>query len=113
MMLPREKDRAFHAGMKKDGLGICPNMRKQPGQGEFRMFQNCGSMKCGAIRRYHHSEYFDKFSNIRKVVKIMGLEAYKGVYVYAQQVDNELSGIAFELLGKAKDLAKDLSLIHI
>lgn len=41
-------------------------------------------------------------------MKIMGLEAYKGVYVYAQQVDNELSGIAFELLGKAKDLAKDL-----
>ena len=22
MMIPREKDRAFHAGMKKDGLGI-------------------------------------------------------------------------------------------
>ena len=39
----------------------------------------------------------------------MGLEQYKGVYVFAQQVDNELSGIAFELLGKAKDLAKDLS----
>ena len=39
----------------------------------------------------------------------MGLEEYKGVYVFAQQVDNELSGIAFELLGKAKDLAKDLS----
>ena len=39
----------------------------------------------------------------------MGLEAYKGVYVFAQQVDNVLSGIAFELLGKAKDLAKDLS----
>ncbi len=38
----------------------------------------------------------------------MGLEAYKGVYVFAQQVDNVLSGIAFELLGKAKDLAKDL-----
>ncbi len=41
-------------------------------------------------------------------MKIMGLEAYKGVYVFAQQVDNVLSGIAFELLGKAKDLAKDL-----
>ena len=39
----------------------------------------------------------------------MGLEEYKGVYVFAQQVDNELSGIAFELLGKAKDLAKDLN----
>ncbi len=38
----------------------------------------------------------------------MGLEEYKGVYVFAQQVDNKLSGIAFELLGKAKDLAKDL-----
>ena len=33
---------------------------------------------------------------------------YKDVYVFAQQVDNELSGIAFELLGKAKDLAADL-----
>jgi len=41
-------------------------------------------------------------------VNKMGLEQYKGVYVFAQQVDNELSGIAFELLGKAKDLAKDL-----
>ena len=39
----------------------------------------------------------------------MGLEDYKGVYVFAQQVDNELSGIAFELLGKAKELAADLS----
>lgn len=38
----------------------------------------------------------------------MGLEEYKGVYVFAEQVDNELSGIAFELLGKANDLAKDL-----
>ena len=33
---------------------------------------------------------------------------YKGVYVYAQQVDNEISGIAFELLGKAKELAANL-----
>ncbi len=41
-------------------------------------------------------------------MNIMGLEQYKGVYVFAQQVDNELSGIAFELLGKAKELAKDL-----
>lgn len=39
----------------------------------------------------------------------MGLEEYKGVYVFAQQVDNELSTIAFELLGKGKELAKDLN----
>ena len=35
----------------------------------------------------------------------MNLEEYKGVFVYAQQVDNELSGIALELLGKANELA--------
>lgn len=39
----------------------------------------------------------------------MNLEEYKGIYVFAQQVDNEISSIAFELLGKAKDLAKDLN----
>ncbi len=39
----------------------------------------------------------------------MGLEEYKGVFVFAQQVDNVLDGVAFELLGKARDLAKDLS----
>ncbi|MCI8894864.1 MAG: electron transfer flavoprotein subunit alpha/FixB family protein [Lachnospiraceae bacterium] len=38
----------------------------------------------------------------------MNLEEYKGVYIYAQQVDNELSSIAFELIGKGKELAKDL-----
>ena len=38
----------------------------------------------------------------------MGLEEYKGVFIYAQQVDNEISSIAFELLGKAKELAADL-----
>ena len=39
---------------------------------------------------------------------MMNLAEYKGVYVFAQQVDGVLSGIAFELLGKAKDLANDL-----
>ncbi len=38
----------------------------------------------------------------------MNLEEYKGVYVFAQQVDNVVSGIAFELIGKGKELAKDL-----
>ena len=38
----------------------------------------------------------------------MNLEEYKGVYVFAQQVDNEISGIAFELLGKGKELAAKL-----
>ena len=38
----------------------------------------------------------------------MNLAEYKSVYVFAQQVDNEVSGIALELIGKGKDLAKDL-----
>ena len=38
----------------------------------------------------------------------MSLEEYKGVYIFAQQVDNEISSISLELLGKAKGLAADL-----
>lgn len=38
----------------------------------------------------------------------MNLEEYKGVYVFAQQVDNKINGIAFELIGKGKDLADAL-----
>ncbi len=39
----------------------------------------------------------------------MALEEYKGVFIFAEQVDNQISSIAYELLGKAKDLAKDLN----
>jgi electron transfer flavoprotein alpha subunit len=38
----------------------------------------------------------------------MPIEEYKGVFVFAQQVDNTLAGVSYELLGKAQDLAKDL-----
>ena len=37
------------------------------------------------------------------------IEQYKGVYVFAQQVDNKVNGIAFELLGNAKELAAPLN----
>jgi electron transfer flavoprotein alpha subunit len=39
----------------------------------------------------------------------MNLEEYKGVYVFAQQVDNKVDSIAYELLGKAKELAAPLN----
>ena len=42
------------------------------------------------------------------MAETLNREEYKGVYVFAQQVDNEISGIAYELLGKAKELAADL-----
>ena len=38
----------------------------------------------------------------------MNLEEYKGVFVFAQQVDNKLSGISFELIGEGKRLAEKL-----
>jgi electron transfer flavoprotein alpha subunit len=38
----------------------------------------------------------------------MPIEGCKGVFVFAQQVDNKLAGVSYELLGKAQDLAKDL-----
>lgn len=38
----------------------------------------------------------------------MSLQEYKGVFVFAQQVDCKISGVSFELIGKAKDLAADL-----
>ncbi len=38
----------------------------------------------------------------------MSLEEYKGVAIFAQQVDNKLSSIAFELVGKAHELAEKL-----
>ena len=38
----------------------------------------------------------------------MNLAEYKGVFVFAQQVDNTINSIAFELIGKGKDLAAAL-----
>ena len=34
------------------------------------------------------------------------LAKYKGVFVFAQQVDNVLSGIFFELVGEGRDLQR-------
>lgn len=39
----------------------------------------------------------------------MNLEAYKGVFVFVQQLDSSITGVSFELIGKAKELAKDLA----
>ena len=38
----------------------------------------------------------------------MPIEEYKGVFVFAQQVDNKLAGVSCELLGKGQSLAEDL-----
>ncbi|MEG1847085.1 MAG: electron transfer flavoprotein subunit alpha/FixB family protein [Lachnospiraceae bacterium] len=38
----------------------------------------------------------------------MSLQDYKGVFVFAQQLDCKISGVSYELIGKAKELAADL-----
>lgn len=38
----------------------------------------------------------------------MSLQDYKGVFVFAQQVDSEITGVTYELIGKAHELAADL-----
>ena len=35
----------------------------------------------------------------------MNLQDYQGVYVFVQQVDNKITGVSFELIGKARELA--------
>lgn len=38
----------------------------------------------------------------------MNLDDYKGVFVFAQQVDNKVTGVSYELIGAGKKLAADL-----
>ncbi len=44
-----------------------------------------------------------------KVVSRMGIQDYQGVFVFIQQVDNQVAGVSHELLGKAKELAQKLN----
>ncbi|MGI6153235.1 MAG: electron transfer flavoprotein subunit alpha/FixB family protein [Christensenellaceae bacterium] len=39
----------------------------------------------------------------------MDIKDYKGVFVFVQQVDNHITGVSYELVGKARDLAADLN----
>ena len=39
----------------------------------------------------------------------MDIQDYKGIMIFAQQVDGIISGVSLELIGKAKELAKDLN----
>jgi len=38
----------------------------------------------------------------------MSIQDYKGVFTFAQQVDNEITPVSFELIGKGKELAADI-----
>ncbi|MGI6334665.1 MAG: electron transfer flavoprotein subunit alpha/FixB family protein [Saccharofermentanales bacterium] len=38
----------------------------------------------------------------------MNLQDYQGVFVFIQQVDNQVTGVSYELLGRSRGLAEDL-----
>lgn len=38
----------------------------------------------------------------------MGVQDYKGVFIFVQQVDNKVTSVSYELIGKGKQLAADL-----
>ena len=38
----------------------------------------------------------------------MDIQEYKGIFTFVQQVDHKIAGVSFELLGKARQLAKDM-----
>ncbi|MDD4692169.1 MAG: electron transfer flavoprotein subunit alpha/FixB family protein, partial [Eubacterium aggregans] len=35
----------------------------------------------------------------------MSIQDYKGVFTFVQQVDNEITPVSYELIGKGKELA--------
>jgi electron transfer flavoprotein alpha subunit len=39
----------------------------------------------------------------------MNISEYKGIFVFAEQRDRKVQKVAYELIGKAKELAKDLN----
>ncbi len=41
-------------------------------------------------------------------MNIMNISQYKGVFVFVQQVDNKITNVSLELLGRGKGIAKDL-----
>ena len=38
----------------------------------------------------------------------MNLQEYKGIFVFVEQMDKNITGVSYELIGKGKELAKDL-----
>lgn len=38
----------------------------------------------------------------------MNIQDYKGVFIFVQQVDNKITSVSYELIGKGKELAKEL-----
>ncbi len=61
---------------------------------------------CGACKEACKFDAIEIFKP--EIVKTGVIEDSKGVWVFVEEEDNEIAGVSYELLGKAKQLAKDL-----
>lgn len=51
---------------------------------------------------------FEAIKMLRKIIIKDDISSYKGVWVFAEQRDGDISSVVFELLSKARELANDL-----
>jgi len=65
--------------------------------------------KCNLCGACIESCTFSAIKIERKAVVKDDISSYKGVWVFAEQRDGIVASVAFELLAKAKELAKDLN----
>ncbi len=65
--------------------------------------------KCNLCGACVDSCTFEAIKIERKVVIKDDISSYKGVWVFAEQRDGVIASVVFELLAKAKELAKDLN----
>jgi len=65
--------------------------------------------KCTLCGACPDSCKFDAIEIERKVILQDDLSSYKGVWVFAEQRDGVIASVVYELLNKAKQLAKDLN----
>ncbi len=65
--------------------------------------------KCNLCGACIESCTFDAIMIERKVIARDDISSYKGVWVFAEQRDGIIASVAYELLAKARELAKDLN----
>jgi len=61
---------------------------------------------CGACKEACKFDAIEIFKP--QVVDTTSIREHKGVWVFVEEEDGKIAGVSFELLGKAKELAKDL-----
>lgn len=85
-------------------VGSCPFGAIELDDGAAKVTDKCTS--CGACVESCPVEALSQTDKVEK--ETVSLDAYKGVWVFAEQRDGKVMNIAFELLGEGKKLAQSL-----